>query len=210
MLLFQHSKNIALILQVDCFYCMLFCYGITYIKVSQQYSPAVWKFRYNGKTQNSKVNGAFSSINMLNVTLTFLICSLFSWCTTLPIQIRFFFIYLIFFYFFLISVLTAEIIFRYLLLRLSLFVLADFPFVGLPFLGLFIYLHFSFIIYFSSPCVSVAVFCHFFSSQQGLCWNAPQQGPHEAVGDMQLSWFEISKILCFNFSVKLKLQHRVL
>lgn len=84
MLLFQHRKNFALNLRVDWFCYMLFYYGITYIKVSQ-HSPAVWKFRYfmsNGKTQNSKVkvSGAFSSIDLLNVTRTFLICNVFS-CT---------------------------------------------------------------------------------------------------------------------------------
>lgn len=78
--LFQHRENIALNLQVTC---MLFCYGMTYIKGRQQYNTVVWKVRYftsNGETQNSKVkvSGAFSSINMLNVTHIFLICSLLS------------------------------------------------------------------------------------------------------------------------------------
>lgn len=122
-------------------------------------------------------------LNILNVTRTFLICNLFS-CTLVynsSVQISSFFIPFLFFYFFLISILDAEIIFSWLLLRSSLlFLFSDFAFVGLPFLGLVLYLHFLFIIYFSSLlCIYCCSVIFFFPA--GSVWNAPHQEPHETV-----------------------------
>lgn len=121
--------------------------------------------------------------------LIFLICSLFT-CTLVynsSYSDMFFSLFFPFLFFsdfiFLISILIAEIIFRYLLLTSSLFflVLSDFAFVGLLFLRLFLYLHFSFIIYFPSLLCIYCCFLSLFLFPAGSVWNAPHRGPHEAV-----------------------------
>lgn len=146
--------------------------------MSQWHLTVVWNLNTsNGKTENTKLkaSGGSSTMNMLNVIHISLICSLFS-CTVvynISMQICFFFIFFlssVFYPYVLISVFITKIIFRYLLLRsyVSFSFCLILLFFGLLFQVLFLYLIFPFMIWFPSL-LCITIFCHFFSSQQGLC-----------------------------------------